>query len=603
MARTINFDFSKGGGSNLEFLIGTLLFEPTHTHDVGARRVMPAPTVVGVSNGKATLTDVEPSPAGVAPPWAYKVTVQISDQYCDKRGWSWIVAVPDGTGAINFTELPRLMELAPADPPRYVDLDDLDNIEHIVDAFNATKLDASDPRIGARLSNQGNDYLYALIDPASRLGAGLTAAGAWEVPGGVVTPNAGYPVTSPLTTPYSYALADKNGRITEMRLGLDGTFPDDVLQPVAQRMVRFLPGTSGVRTAGVALTIPDSTTPTTSHNNVTCRLPVLLGARAGRWRVHIANTNDKSGTAYTGALSFTGVHLGQHQRNAAGELTGQFAATPRQVTGAFTSPANGSEWVSAWIEDYPLAAQQDYVLSYGYTSASQQNYLAYAGGWQSSNANDVAATAPALTQSKVMPLDVWIEVEVAGDTKIIAYGGDSLTGGIRSTIPVYDSWPARHAVANGAIHTMYSHGGSESGDWLNYSQRKWSKFAGLSKPDAMVIAWGNNDIFRGATLAETQANYVSLANLVRANLTQRIYAATVLPRLAPGAAAEQVRKQYNEWLLTTVPAGTQAVFDFATAIDDGTGATDPRWRSEPDNFHLNTAGYSRCFQQITARLA
>ncbi|MGX1750510.1 SGNH/GDSL hydrolase family protein [Glutamicibacter protophormiae] len=443
------------------------------------------------------------------------------------------------------------------------------------------------------------DINHAIVDPTGRMALGIRSTAEVVAPAGVETPLAG----QPFRTPYGFAIADPSGHISELRVGTDGLLPDDVLQPVAQRMARFLPGSSGVRTAGVALTIPDSTTPSTTHNNVCGRLPVLLGARAGRWRVHIANTNDKSGTAYSGALSFTGVHLGKHQRNAAGELTGQFDGTPRQVAGAFTSPANGSEWVSAWIEDYPLVAQQDYVLSYGYTSAAQDNYLAYAGGWQSSSAGDVDAANPTLTQGKVMPLDVWLEVEVEAAVKIIAYGGDSLTGGIRSTLPVFDSWPARHAVANGAIHTMYSHGGTEFGDWLNANKRKWTKFSGLSKPDAMVIAWGNNDIFRGANLAEMQTNYRAMAALVRSLLTERIYAATVLPRLAPGAAAEPVRKNFNEWLLTTVPAGTQAVFDFATAIDDGTGATDPRWRSEPDNFHLTTAGYARCFQQINAPLA
>lgn len=454
-----------------------------------------------------------------------------------------------------------------------------------------------------RLAQSTPDYedlKLAAADPRGRMAIGVKENAEVVIPAGLKTPFVG----EPHRTPYGWVVASpKRGLISEIRIGPDGLIPDDVLQPVAQRMARFLPGASGVRTAGVALTIPDSTTPSTTHNNVCGRLPVLLGARAGRWRAHIANTNDKSGTAYAGALSFTGVFIGKHKRNTAGELTGQFDGTPRQISGPFTSPANGSEWVSDLIADYPLDAQQDYLLAYGYTSATQDNYLAYAGGWQSSSAADVDAANPTLTQGKVMPLDVWLEVEVEASTKIIAYGGDSLTGGIRSTLPVFDSWPARHAVANGAIHTMYSHGGTEFGDWMNANSRKWTKFAGLSKPDAMVIAWGNNDIFRGATLAETQTNYRAMANLVRSMLTDRIYSATVLPRLTPGAPADLVRKDYNEWLLTTVPAGTQAVFDFATAIDDGTGATDPRWRSEPDNFHLNTAGYTRCFQQITAPLA
>ncbi|MGP9034889.1 SGNH/GDSL hydrolase family protein [Glutamicibacter mysorens] len=327
-----------------------------------------------------------------------------------------------------------------------------------------------------------------------------------------------------------------------------------------------------------------------------------LGAYSGRWRVHIANHNDKNSTYYPGALSFTGIYIGKHQRNTNAELTGQFDGAPHQVEGSFTSPADGSDWVSAWVENYPLEAATDYVLSYGYTSATQSNYLASGGGWQSTNSANVAATAPSLVASKTMPLDVWIEVEVAGSVKVIAYNGDSMTCGLRSTLPVYDSWPARHAVANGAIHTMYAHGGSELGDWLNPSARKWTKFAGMSKPDALINAHGNNDIYRGSSLATTQANFVSLVNQVRANLTDNVYAATVMPRIDAATATEAVRAGYNAWLQQT-PAGIQATFDFAEVIEDSTGNPDVRWRSEPDNFHLNTAGYSRCSLTINSPLA
>lgn len=115
MARTINFNFSKGGGSDLEFMVGTISLEPTMIHDVGSRRILPTPTIVGVSNGLATMPNIEPSPEGIRPDWAYKVIAETMDPLGNPRKWSWLVTVPEGTSALNFTSLPQLVSVNPPD--------------------------------------------------------------------------------------------------------------------------------------------------------------------------------------------------------------------------------------------------------------------------------------------------------------------------------------------------------------------------------------------------------------------------------------------------------------------------------------------------------
>lgn len=105
MGRTILFDLRTGGGSVAETVHGELRIEATMLHKTTTALILPAPTVTGISNGKATLTDVIPTPTGPTPAWAYRITVRRST---DHRSWSFLVAVPEGTSPINFTALVQL---------------------------------------------------------------------------------------------------------------------------------------------------------------------------------------------------------------------------------------------------------------------------------------------------------------------------------------------------------------------------------------------------------------------------------------------------------------------------------------------------------------
>lgn len=111
MARSINFDFRRGGGSTVEVMYGEVTLEPTIMHSVGTSAVIPAPTKFDLIAGKATATNVAPSPDPVdgKVAWAYKVSVK------DRHGkkFEWLVGVPDALPAINFISLPRYFETKP----------------------------------------------------------------------------------------------------------------------------------------------------------------------------------------------------------------------------------------------------------------------------------------------------------------------------------------------------------------------------------------------------------------------------------------------------------------------------------------------------------
>ena len=470
--------------------------------------------------------------------------------------------------------------------------------------LEAQKVAFSDREAGQYVG-QNTPYSHAWADSAGRLGVGLRTDGQeLEVPGGIDTTRSGKRVYE--GDAYAFAFSDAAGRIGDMCMDAQGRTPDWVLESYEARMGWGSGGGTnpvGTKLAGVALNHADSSTPSTTLNDVNARIPFMLGAEALEWRVHIRNYNDKTATAYAGALNFSGVYVGEHERDSEGLLSGAFKSTPVTVAGAFVSNSAGEEWVSQWMTSNPLEAHKDYLVSYGYSCPAQSNYVASAGGWTTSSATDAALLAPVRTSAKSVPLDVWIEVKVREDTKVVAYIGDSLTLGIQATLPAYDSWPAKHAVANGVIHSVYAIGGSQATDWTDTSARRLSKWSAMASPDAVVLALGNNDIFSyNVDLATMKARTIAVIAMARSFMSDAVYLTTVLPRIGAMPGAQDVWEQFNAWCLQT-PGGVRMTYDFAERIANAAGDTDPLWSSTPTNFHLSSAGYARCAATITHALA
>lgn len=612
MGRPVSFDFATGGGSTAEFLMGEVTIEPTLIHTVSSRVVLPDAVTLPLVNGKAVHPDMAVSPDGPEPIWAYKITTKSG---LTGRAWTDYRGVPAGVEPINYKDLPAfqvapqpsalaptvsyLVKEAIADDPTVMEAVD-DSLTEVIALRDL--VEGSDPRMPQDTNLGGDDpYTHVFASKSGRLGMAIRSDRA-EVyaPGGIESPSAGMRVNE--GDKHAVIFADAAGRMSELRVGRDGLTPREVLNAWGERMGWSSGGT--VKTAGVALTLPDSTTPTTTMNDNNVRLPILLGATAVEWRVHIRNFNDKNNVAFTGALSFTGIHVGRHAHASDGRLSGAFSSTPHQVAGAFTTAVDGSEWTSDWVTDYPLNAQTDYLLSYGYTATSgQSNYNASAGCWTTTDADDVATLAPTVTEAKWAPFDVRIEVKVPSSTPVIMYLGDSLTVGIQSSLPVYDSWAAKHAVANGAIHTVYAIGGSQGTDWVSMSNRRLNKWLSVAKPNAAITALGNNDLYTAAvTLAEMQNRTTNVAQMIRQNFCDPIYLTTVLPRIGAAASPKDTAKAFNDWVLQT-PAGARASFDFYSLIANSNGDADTKWSSTASNFHLSTAGYARCAMAVTQKLA
>lgn len=353
---------------------------------------------------------------------------------------------------------------------------------------------------------------------------------------------------------------------------------------------------------GTALTCAQGGGVTTA-TDVGHALPYTTAVRVPRWRIHFRNYNDRSGVAYQGALTIMGISIGEMARPATGEASGAFLdGTGKLIVGnnGTQTPATASEYVTPWVDDYPLEVEKDYVIRYGYTGAAQNNHLAQGGGWSLTGGSiAVNSPSPAMTQVQESPLDVWIEAEVAAGTPVNAYFGDSLTVGQSATLPVYDSWAAKHARASGAIPVFYAHSGTAMTEWTSGLAWKYNKYVTglykIARPDRLYWAMGSNDLFSaGVTLADMISRFRTVYPLITAKTTKNVILVTILPRHDPNSAQESVRKAWNTWLEDNLPNGSLMVKDAASTIAATNGSQlDTRWSASPTDIHLNTAGYAR----------
>ena len=265
------------------------------------------------------------------------------------------------------------------------------------------------------------------------------------------------------------------------------------------------------------------------------------------------------------------------------------------ATGFETSEA-GTQWVSQWMT-YPLVPNQEYILSYGYTCAPQDNHASVGGGFLTNGgAAAINTLATGLTKTEQAPLDIWITYEVDEHVKQYGYFGDSLTAGVSSDLPVYDSWAKRHARAHGAFAQIYAYSGTGYVEWnsdTKYGIRKYVDFSQIAKPEVLYNAMGSNDL-TPSDLPQMISRFRASIAAIRSKVCTNIVNLTVLPRLDGADAFELHRQAWNQYLMEQVPGNTLMTFDAASALEGSTpGVLDVRWRASPTDIHLNYAGYAR----------
>lgn len=355
--------------------------------------------------------------------------------------------------------------------------------------------------------------------------------------------------------------------------------------------------TSGFKTVPLSLSIglgSDGNAAATQGS----RVPMMWNAPIFRARIHIRNISSNSGTDRAGAVDFTGLWWGKH----AG--AGQFTAAPTQIMGAFSTPTDGSEYVSKWFNLNNTPGTAD-LLSFGYTAVAGTNVVGQGGqSWHNASPVTASQIAPALTESNICPFFIWLEAETYAGTPVVAGLGDSLScgvgdGTVSGTANKFrvDSWLSQYCHSINALPVHYANSGDTLASWQNTGHKKWTFFAGTAKPDALVMGIGSNDIFGGDTLAAYQARFDAVVEHAKKAITPAIYLANIMPRNTHNNTThEQVRRTVNAWY-QTLPNGVRDVFDFAGSIS----ADDENITAvyDSDGTHLTASGYLKNAQAIT----
>jgi lysophospholipase L1-like esterase len=359
-------------------------------------------------------------------------------------------------------------------------------------------------------------------------------------------------------------------------------------------------GGKGTKNVAMALTTSGPIA-TTTQTAVHARVPFKIAVDGYRYRFYFRNYNYRMWTSYPGSLSFLGAVVGSAE-TVQGELTGQFTAAPTSIQGATTTNVNAGVLTTSWINS-SVKKNDPYLLGFAYTSpAGQENFASVGGGWISSNTGSLASQIDSgLVKTKQVPLDIWMEIEVDADTRVIAYVGDSLTAGVSADLPVYDSWANRHALKQGAIPMMYGFSGDSFGSYTNSTQPKLTKWAAQARPDAVVLALGSNNIYQANTIAAMRSSFAVMYDLVIPVTSKNVYLTTILPRYADASAYEQTRKDWNEILKTELLGNAVMCFEPDLKFVDSSGNNlDVKWGASPTDFHLSRQGYARFAAQVPA---
>jgi lysophospholipase L1-like esterase len=494
-----------------------------------------------------------------------------------------------------YTELPT--GVAP-DVPLYVNgaLREIDvDVQSIEDKINAW--DPGAAFVGERLP-AGQD-LNALITPG--------VYGVWSAADAATMTNLppnyqGGPITVTRFGQQVYQDVERyaNDRARWHRQGTEaGAFFGWDRTDLGSLVIPVLPVISKVPKSGfknVALALNVSETAGTEANlEAAVRFPLNFGFDFKRARLHIRNWSyvaSAAGTVYAGAVSFTGAWTGPA---VAGN---QFSGAPLNVLPAFTTPADGSEYVSPWFDlDYKQGAA--HLFAFGYTTPGGHVQARARGGcWRTTLAAD-APLGSGFTggYSIYSPFDVWLEAEVPGEVPVIAAIGDSNTAATGTFFPVSDSWLSQLCRTALAVPYFVAAHGTTADTWDTPTDARWNRFGPeIAKPDLAIHFLGRNNLQPGVNLEAMQTAFRNVAAVIRDKLTPNLYAGTLTPSNTEAVEVQTLRRAYNAWLKTK-PEGLHDVYDFVAAVSDDDATI--RAADNADGLHFKITGHA----QIAAKVA
>lgn len=349
------------------------------------------------------------------------------------------------------------------------------------------------------------------------------------------------------------------------------------------------------------------------------RFVIKLPCDVTQWRIKIRNQEYTAGTKTAATLKK--LIVGKHARATTGTAveTGSFVgnAATTIVSTDQTIPGNGTWYTSPWVTTSGdiFTADTEFLIALGYTFASSTALQTGAGrAWHwtnSTSATDPTIAGSGATQQYV-PFDWVVEYQVTTRRKVALVIGDSISEGITGTNSALQStglwhnpfnlWAARsdRLIVNLSLAgvALVHFATSPS---TNYLWTRQDINSGAYTIDEIIISAGSNDFNTSRTLAQMQADVLTIVSYLQTTLglsTQPIYMATLLAR---GATGDSVRLTYHEWLSQIPTFAADQVIDFDGATR-GTTAQNLVDQYTGDSIHPSWLGTLRMATELQATL-
>ena len=331
------------------------------------------------------------------------------------------------------------------------------------------------------------------------------------------------------------------------------------------------------RLVPLAFTLPGGSSTTSGAKSL--RIIREYAHFPGRVRVHVSNRHPMSGNAGSD-VTLTGSTIG------VGAATGEVSKAQVLFSANTVIPA-GEEVVSRWVT---LSGSDGDGLAISLAWSGDTVRLFKAGCWTNSDPAAFNNTNTAgWAWNSDSPLYIWVEADMPARIPAVMANGDSISVGSVTDNPVSDAWVAMYAREHHALPVFASWHGSSMPQWAPDIGQWGRLYPGVSvRPDAIVMALGQNDLNQDVNLDALKSRYNSVRDVYDSLFPGvPVYVGTVNASNKP-SDKEALRRQFNTWL-SGLPRGERGVLDFASALDDPTGEfLLPEYTS--DELHPNTAG-------------
>ena len=331
------------------------------------------------------------------------------------------------------------------------------------------------------------------------------------------------------------------------------------------------------RLVPLAFTLPGGSSTTSGAKSL--RIIREYAHFPGRVRVHVSNRHPVSGNAGSD-VTLTGSTIG------VGAESGEVSKAQVLFSANTVIPA-GEEVVSRWVT---LSGSDGDGLAVSMAWSGDTVRLFKAGCWTNSDPaayNNANTTGWAWNSDA--PLYIWVEAEMPARVPVVMANGDSISVGSVTDNPVSDSWVAMYARKQHALPVFASWHGSSMPQWAPDTGQWGRLYPGVDvRPDAIVMALGQNDLNQDVDLNELKSRYNTVRDVYDVRFPGvPVYVGTVNASNKP-AEKEVIRREFNTWL-SSLPRGERGVLDFASVLDDPTGEfLLPEYTA--DELHPNTDG-------------